>query len=274
MSVKRKLKNIITYPIKSLGGVELVAAHLQERGLQYDRRYMLIDEYNRFVTIRQHPELLMFQVSISEGFRIYHQRTGASIQIPFMLAAGATLKAKIWDDEVEVLLASAEINDWFSKEMGQMVRLVYLPDHAARRVQPDWVPDEHHVSLADGYPYLVAGQASVDDLNARVADTITFHRFRPNLVVEGGEPYEEFYYDEIGIGGGTLKCIKPCTRCIVTTYHPQTGEKGKEPLKTLATQRINDNMVFGQNAILSQAAEVRVGDEVVIRSRKTNPYQR
>lgn len=270
----RTVSDIIIYPIKSLGGINLRAAKLTERGLEHDRRWMLIDKNDRFLTIRQHPEFLFYQLELTNnGFNVTHKHQHASITIPQSLTDGKHKMAKVWDDSVEVIVADKELNDWFSATLNFECELVYLPDASARRVEPEWVKDEQNVSLADGYPYLLVGKASVDDLNTKIEEDITHQRFRPNIVIAGGEPYEEYLWKDIALGSGQLKGIKPCARCIVTTMNPATAEQGKEPLKTLYKQRINDKMIFGQNAVMTKVGVVTVGDELIINSKKQSPYQ-
>ncbi len=273
--MKRILKEIVIYPIKSLGGVSVSEWHTTNRGLEHDRRWMLIDDKNQFLTIRQQSEFLFFKLYVTKnGFNILHKNTSKTLAIPFMLKGTANLQAKIWDDEVMVIAAPTAMSEWFTKQLGFDCQLVYIPDNSPRRVQPDWVTEEHHVSLADAYPILLAGQNSLADLNSKMEAPITMQRFRPNLIFEGGEPYEEFIWTDITIGTAKLKGIKPCTRCIVTTLNPETAEKGKEPLKTLFKQRINDKMVFGQNTIITSHGKVSVGDEIIISSVKQSPYER
>lgn len=269
----RRLTHIISYPIKSLGGITLDAAKLTQRGLEHDRRWMLVDERNHFLTIRQHPEFLFFELVFSDlGFRIRKREASDFIDIPLQLTSGEELRVKIWNDEVTAINASHEINNWFKTRLGYECKLVYLPESSPRRVQPEWVKEAHHVSFADGYPYLLLGSASVEDINSKVKEDITYERFRPNLYFDNNEPYEEFTFENIVIGESRIKCIKPCARCIVITYDPETGEQGKEPLKTLFKQRIDDKMVFGQNAIMLKEGIIKVGDEVKIETIKESPY--
>ncbi len=270
----KHLTDIIVYPIKSLGGIHLTSAKLTQRGLQHDRRWMLVNEKNHFLTIRQYPEFLYFQLRhVHDGFVITHRIKKESLKIPFEISSGDKVEVKIWDDKVDAIAAGKEYSSWFSEQVGYPCKLVYMPNGAPRRVETNWVKEEHHVSFADGYPYLIVGENSIDDLNNKLEDKITMQRFRPNLVFKEGEPYEEFYWKDIAIGKGHLQCIKPCTRCIVTTMNPETTVAGKEPLKTLFKQRINEKMVFGENAVALNDCEIKVGDEIVIKSTKQSPYQ-
>ncbi|QSE98891.1 MOSC domain-containing protein [Fulvivirga lutea] len=269
-----KLSRIIIYPIKSLGGIELQSSLVTERGLKYDRRFMLVDDNNKFLTIRQHKEFLFFTVELTDdGFVVKNKESDESINVPFDITEGQKVPVRIWDDSVDGIVAADSINKWFSSQLKMSCRLVYLPDESPRRVQPDWVKQENHVSLADAYPYLIVGESSVSDLNNKIEEDITYQRFRPNLIFSGGQPYDEFLWKEIIIGETTFQCIKPCTRCIVTTMNPETAEIGKEPLKTLFKQKINDKMVFGENSVLLSGQEVRVGDDISVTSKKQDPYE-
>ena len=269
----KQLEDIIIYPIKSLGGIHLTSIKLTERGLKHDRRWMLVNEENHFLTIRQHPEFLYFDLGQeSEEFVITHRIKKTSLKIPFEISSGNKVEVKIWDDMVEAIEADNKYAEWFTEQVGYRCKLVYLPDNAPRRVQPDWVKNEHHVSFADAYPYLIVGESTLTDLNLKLEEKITMQRFRPNLVFTGGKAYEEYIWKDIAIGDGLMQCIKPCTRCIVTTMNPETAEVGKEPLKTLFKQKINDKMVFGENAIAINSAEIKVGDVIVIKSTKQSPF--
>jgi uncharacterized protein len=270
----RNITDIIIYPIKSLGGVALQMANLTPRGLEHDRRWMLVNGDNHFLTIRQHPDFLFFFLrQIKQGFEVTKKGSDDTLQIPFAINSGSSIKVKIWNDEVEAIEAESTYHDWFTRQMGFNCKLVYMPDRASRRVQPEWVKNEEHVSFADAYPYSILGRSSLADLNSKMSESVTIQRFRPSLVYSGGEAYEEFLWKDIEIGVGKLQCIKPVTRCIVTTMNPETTEKGKDPLKTLFRQRINEKMVFAQNAILSKAAQINVGDNIVINSVKQSPYE-
>jgi len=272
--MKRVISEINIFPVKSLGGIPLEEAQLTERGLEYDRRWMLINERNQFLTIRQHPEFLFFKLQLTpNGFIVSKKGDSNELTIPFSLQSGDIKNVTIWDDTVEAIVADEDSNQWFSNKVGFNCQLVYLPDTSPRRVQPEWVKEENHVSLADGYPYLMVGQSSVDDLNSKIEEEITTQRFRPNIVVKGSAPYEEYLWKDMTIGSAQLKGIKPCTRCIVTTMNPQTAVKGKEPLKALFKQRVNDKMIFGQNTIMTKAGVIKLGDELIINSTKQSPYE-
>jgi MOSC domain-containing protein len=139
------------------------------------------------------------------------------------------------------------------------------PD-VVRAADPAFAPDGARVSFADGFPFLLLSEESLADLNRRLPEPLPMNRFRPNLVVAGGQPYDEDTWSRIEIGGIRLRVVKPCGRCVVTTIDQLTGERGKEPLRTLATYRKRDaEVMFGQNVVHEGPGRLRVGDAVLIR---------
>jgi uncharacterized protein len=138
-----------------------------------------------------------------------------------------------------------------------------MPISSDRRVSPKYAVNNESVSFADGMPYLVIGQASLDELNTRLEIPVPMDRFRPNLVFTGGKAFEEDDWDKVKIGNSLFKVTKPCARCVMTTVDQNTGKKSKEPLKTLSTYRnVNGKVMFGQNMLLLEGEKISVGDLV------------
>ena len=107
------------------------------------------------------------------------------------------------------------------------------------------------------------GQSSLDDLNSRLEFPVPMNRFRPNLVFTGGQPYEEDSWKLLTIGNNKFAGVKPCSRCVLTTVDQNTGEKGKEPLATLAKYRQHENKIyFGQNLLSIDHHTIHEGDEI------------
>jgi uncharacterized protein YcbX len=157
------------------------------------------------------------------------------------------------------------IQEWFFEALGKEVRLVLIDDKTSRPVDPEYALNGEEVSFADGFPYLITNQASLDDLNSRLDFPVPMERFRPNLVISGAQPYEEDNWDKIYAGSAVFKVVKPCGRCVVTTIDQDTAEKGSEPLKTLSTYRkINNKIIFGQNAVLVKSGSIVKGDEIKV----------
>ncbi|HBL54839.1 MAG TPA: hypothetical protein DDZ36_02830 [Deltaproteobacteria bacterium] len=141
-----------------------------------------------------------------------------------------------------------------------------MPDHSNRPVDPDFAVGEYQAAFSDAYPLLLISEASLNDLNNRLPEPVAMKRFRPNLVVNNTKPYEEDSWKKIIIGECEFQVVKPCSRCILTTVDPETGEfSGKEPLRTLATYRKQSgNVMFGQNLIATIKGKLEVGMPVEI----------
>lgn len=260
-----KLTQIWIYPIKSLGGISLTAAKVMGKGLKYDRRWMLVDEDGVFITQRVYPSMALFHQRLDNGcLTVSHGED--SIVIPLdRHSYDNGFDVKIWADTVAAFEVSPEHSRWFSDRLGFSCKLVAFPEEKPRRVDPDHVSKEEHVSLADAYPFLLIGESSLDDLNERLSQPVTIKRFRPNLVFSGGKPYEEDTWKQFSIGTTNFEGIKPCARCVLTTVDPETGIKGSEPLKTLASYRKKDNKIyFGQNVIAHDHSTIRVGDDIAV----------
>ena len=162
-------------------------------------------------------------------------------------------------------VVSESVSGWFSDFLGFDVKLVLMPASSSRKVDPDYAINGESVSFADGMPYLILGQSSLDELNSRLEVAVKMNRFRPNLVFSGGRAFFEDEIKKIKIGLVDFQIVKPCARCVLTTIDQDTGMQGKEPLKTLATYRtINNNVLFGQNAIALNSGSVKVGDQVAV----------
>lgn len=260
---KRIVSDIWIYPIKSLGGVRLASAKVLAKGLAHDRRWMLMDEENKFMTQRDYPRMAVFKLFLESGNFIIHH-SGQLIDLPFR-SGDKPMSANIWNDSVEVFEVSQRHSNWFSKILEINCRLVSFPESNPRPVDADFSINNDQVGLADAYPLLIIGQASLDDLNRRLKESLPMNRFRPNIVFIGGEPHEEDNWSHFRIGQNRFAAVKPCSRCVITTVNQDTGEKGTEPLATLASYRRWDNKVyFGQNLIPIDHTEIAEGDKIVL----------
>jgi len=260
------LTQINIYPIKSLGGISLQSSTVEERGLQYDRRWMLVDEQNKFITQRLHPKMALLKVEINNDLlTIKHKQNKLSpltiLPLPYDDEA---INVQIWKDNVTALKYSNDANDWFTEAISFKCSLVYMPNSTNRKVDPKYANNKS-VGFADGYPFLIIGEESLNDLNKRLAEPLPMSRFRTNFVFNGGIPFDEDYWKTINIGNMVFHSTKPCPRCVITTIDQNTGVKGKEPLKTLAAFRqIDNNVMFGMNLVAEGTGNVYVGDEITI----------
>lgn len=261
------LSEINIYPIKSLKGISLTEAKIEARGLSFDRRWMLVDEHNKFITQREFPKMATLKVEIhSDHLRVLNGRD--KVDVPFEAYGDAKARVTVWGSTVKADVYQPVVSHWFSERLGLKCKLVRMPETTNRIVNPVYAVRKYEdtVSFADGYPFLLIGQASLDDLNSRLAEALPMNRFRPNFVIEGAEPFEEDNWKKIRIGETVFYVVKPCERCIIPTIDQVKGIKGKEPLTTLNTYRnFKGKVLFGQNLIAEKPdATIRIGDEVEI----------
>ena len=268
------LTGLYLYPVKSLGGYAVAEADVTARGLRHDRRWLLVDERNRFLTQRQHPELALLVVAPAyNGFLLSHRQRPEllSLFIPFEAQPDRTLFVTVWDDILWAWRGAVEADEWLSEALDRTCRLVYMSDMVRRDVEPDLNPEGQLVSFADGYPFLLAGEAALADLNTRLAEPVLMNRFRPNLVFGGGEAYEDDTWEQFRIGDVPFRAVRGCGRCVLTTIDQQTAQKNPlgDPLRTLATYRKAENStLFGQNVTGPGHVRLRVGDAVTVLSHK------
>lgn len=258
-----KVKSIIIYPIKGMQGCNVNTAKLYERGFENDRRYILIDQSNKFVSQRNHTILTQVFPTINEDEIIVKYKE-SSFSFPLSLNSTQVVEFKLFDDQVSGTLVSAEVDSQFSRILGESVRLVKMMDTDLRHKILIKGPASTEVSFADGYPYLVAGTASLSFLNEKLIESVAMDRFRPNIVVETAVPHEEDNWEQIKIGNAEMMIINPCSRCKVVTIDQGSGERSSEPLKTLATYRKVGNKVnFGANAIRLSEGSICIGDVIL-----------
>ena len=260
----RILSEIWRYPVKSLGGEQISAGRILPKGLEYDRRWMLTDTSMQFLTQRTVPELALFRARIG-GNDLVVQHNEHRIHVPIEARHGDLFQATVWADTVQVHGCSSDADTWFSDLLHRAVRLVAFPEKEARQVDLAYSARGQWVSLADGYPFLVIGEASLADLNARLEQPVPMNRFRPNFVFTGMHAYEEDGWKKFGIGAVDFVGVKPCARCVMTTVDQATGRKNTEPLATLAGYRKRGGQVyFGQNVLPCNVGTVAVGDAILI----------
>ena len=237
-------------------------ARVESRGLELDRRWMLVDEQGIFLTQRTHPELALFELKIdSAKLLVTNQENGKHTSVPFE-PKGEWCSALVWDDKVDVKEVSAGISKWFSEQLQQNIRLVYMPNESRRKVDERYVVNINDiVSFADGYPILITNDASLVDLNSRLEEKVEMERFRPNIVVDSLTPFEEDTWSRLQTDTIELSLVKKCARCVMVNINPATGKKGTEVLAKLSEYRREGNKVyFGTNAIPVKTGIIQVGD--------------
>ena len=262
-----QLSGLFTYPIKACGGISLQQADVVERGLAFDRRYMLVDRLDTFVTQREVSRLSLTSVAFDGASIVVSAPGQQDLALPRELSPQAGFERQVyqvWRDFGHAL-AHPEGSRWFSEFLNDDVRLVYMADAERRAVNPKRARPGDILSFADGYPMLLISEASLADLNQRLEAPLEMRRFRPNLVISGCTPYAEDGFAELSIGAVRFRGVKRCERCVVTTIDPKTGERGKEPLRTLSHYRREDGKVwFGMNLIHDGSGTLRLGDAVIL----------
>ena len=258
------VKSIIIYPIKGMQGTSLASCNVLERGFENDRRYMLIDRNDNFVSQRSHPILALIRPQIiDDEIRILF-KSNVVLSFPLSLSSGRVVEATLFENTVQGTLVSDEVSNQLSNLIDDEVRLIKMTNEITRNKKLIKGPASTEVSFADGYPYLIAGTASLNQLNQKMDHSVMMDRFRPNIVVETNVPHEEDEWESIQIGNAKLMIIKPCARCQVITINQQTAVKSKETLKVLSSYRKKDNKVFfGANAISLGDSHISVEDTVV-----------
>ncbi len=259
------LSALNVYPVKSARGIALAAGEVGLRGLDGDRRWMVVDCGRTFVSQRTHPRLALVSVAVA-GARLVLAAPGApSLTIEPPGVGAAPVDVRVWDDTCAAVPVGPEAARWLSSVLGSACELVYLPESAHRAVAPRAGAPASEVAFADAFPFLLVSEASLGDLNGRLARPVPMDRFRPNLVVRGCAPYAEDGWRRIRIGAVTFHVVKPCSRCATTTVDQATGERGREPLETLATYRCSGGgVMFGQNLVHAGTGPLRVGDAVEV----------
>jgi len=263
-----QVSELYIYPIKSLAGIPVKKAVVTSRGFEHDRRWLLVDENNCFITQREYYQMALLRVAIeADGLRVTHKVSNKSLLIPFRTRDTDYEQAMvtIWDDTCMAEFVSTEADAWFTEVLNMRCRLVYMPDSTLRIVDQRYAHEDSITSFADAYPFLLIGQASLDELNNRLIENLPINRFRPNIVFTGGEPFDEDLYGHFTINNIDFFGVKLCARCVMTTVNQDTAIKGKEPLKTLAKYRFKNNKIlFGQNLIHEGSGEITVGDGLVV----------
>ncbi|MGJ7462530.1 MOSC domain-containing protein [Halomonas sp. MA07-2] len=266
-----RITQLNIYPVKSLGGIPLDEARLTAEGLAWDRRWMVIDDVGRFVTQRQLPAMAGVRTHLEDNALVLSHPKAGPLRVPLAAQGRERLSVYVWEDRCDALDEGAEVRDWLGRVLGDLrgsgLRLVrFEPDHQ-RRVEPHFLAsgEQAHTGFADGYPFLVTSTASLAEVNRRLVakglEPVPMSRFRPNLVIEGAEPFAEDGWRELAAADGRwrLGLRKPCQRCGITAVDQQSGEihVPGEPLRTLVemNRRLAPGGYFGQNAILLAGEE-------------------
>ena len=276
------IAELTLYPIKSCAGIALQEATLTEQGLMsqqvYDREWMVVDGEGRQLTQREHPRMALITPRLKADTLELRAPGMLILEIPLGLPDPETAPSRmvqVWDDTVLAYDCDDTAATWFSNAVGVPCRLVRFHAKGRRPVSTKWTDGvETSTMFSDGYPVLVASTASLEDVNQRLVkagrSAIPMNRFRPNLVVDGIEAFEEDYAETFTMGEAALKPVKPCARCPMPSVDQATGQFGPDPLDILQSYRakevLDGAICFSMNAIVTagEGSRVRVGQEVVV----------
>lgn len=263
------LSRLFIHPVKSMRGIGLSHAYADISGLAFDRIFMVTETDGTFITARQFPQMVKFTPApLHDGLHLTAP-DGSSAIVRFSDFSVQQEPTEVWGNHFTALIAPAGVNQWLSGFFNRSVQLRWLGPELSRRVKRhDAVP----LSFADGFPYLLANEASLRDLQNRCPASVSIEQFRPNLLVTGAAAWEEDTWKVVRIGEVVFDVAKPCSRCVLTTVSAERGQKhpGGEPLTTLQGFRTaldNGDVDFGQNLIARNSGTIRVGDELEVLAR-------
>ncbi|WP_375749772.1 MOSC N-terminal beta barrel domain-containing protein [Vibrio sp. HN007] len=268
-----RLSQIHVYPVKSTKGISISSSWVEKQGLAFDRRFMLASSDGMMITSRTHPKLLLVQVSLMTDGLILSYPGKASVKIAYSELANNEVETTVWKDTFSAYSTTIDADRWFSEIIGEETQLLFTGKQSNRYREKL----SQNVSFADGYPLLIISKQSLEELNRRCPEQQVMSQFRPNLVVDGAEPFIEDSWKKIKIGEVIFEVRKPCERCILTTVDPKTGKPSdsKEPLATLSTFRANESggTFFGQNLVALNEGVINAGDAIeVLETKEKEQY--
>lgn len=253
------------YPIKSCGGIPLDVAAVDDRGIRNDREFMVVGETGRFLSQRELPRMALIRPELRDG-RLTLQAPGVPPVSLLCAEDGPRAEVTVHDVACTGIDQGDVAARWLGEFIGTPCRLMRMPRDFVRPVDPHYATRrDDQVGFADLAPFLLLSEASLADLNARLPTPLGMHRFRPNIVVSGCEPYAEDSWKRIRIGDVVFTAMTRCRRCVITTIDPATAERGLEPLRTLATYRRDGTKVaFGQYLAHDGTGTLELGDRVEV----------
>ncbi|MBP8006213.1 MAG: MOSC domain-containing protein [Acinetobacter sp.] len=261
-----RVSQLFHYPVKSCRGNKCIEMEIDAFGPQWDRRWMIVDKDGRFVTQRQVAEMGQIGVSISSASVSFSYQS-EQIELSMLEAQGQKDErlVTVWRDQLIGNRIDHPVNAWLSQKLGREVQLVYMPQETVRQVDLEYAELGDRVGFADGFPFLIISEASVEFLAEKVGYPLDVQRFRPNIVISGCEAFAEDQWKQIQIGEVTFDLVKPCSRCVIPTIDLETGQKQPAVMQAMLAYRKQGNKVMmGQNALHRGEGTIAIGQEVQI----------
>ena len=261
-----KLQDIFIYPIKSCAGIRANQWSVTQKGLKYDRQWMIIDQNGQFLSQRKLPQMALIQPTILDQQLALSAPEMEEIKFSLKLPeTSEVLQVNIWQDQCQAKSVSHELDQWLSDFLKINCKLVFQDQNDIRQVDQQYAKPQDQVYFSDGFPFLIISENSLADLNSRMPYQISMLRFRPNLVISGCRSFAEDYWREIKIGEISFRLPKPCSRCPIPNIDPKTGKTSKHTIKTLNQyRRFNNQVYFGQNALHNESGVLNVNDPVKV----------
>lgn len=265
--MKLTVSQLFIYPVKSFSGISVESHSIDDRGFSLDRRWMLIDTNNNFVSQRTLPQMALVTTELTGNSILLKHKIDESFLLELEIGkhTGILTEAILFDKKTEGYLLSEYINRYLSNFFGINLRMIYMAEDIKRYANKKYAHSNEIVSYADGFPFLIIGEESLNELNRRMTAPVDITRFRPNIVFNGGTPFIEDDWKEIKIGNVKFRVVKPCSRCVIVTVDPETAKKNNETLTVLSKfRREGHKIYFGQNLLHSSVGNIQVGNEIEV----------
>lgn len=257
------VSELYIHPVKSLQGIAVKEITLDKFGAEFDRRWMVVDQQGQFITQRQIAAMATLSTAMLDGQLQLKDSDGASLLVAS--ASDIAQPVVVWDDTVIANDCGDEVACWLSERLATPCRLVHMPKTTDRLVSPKYSGGKNTVGFADGFPLMLISQPSLDAINSRLEEPIIMARFRPNIVVEGCEAFAEDQWQGLHNDSLQLDIVKPCSRCVMPSLDPITGQRHKTLNRVLASFRRRDGEIYvGQNMVVQAGNTVAVGDLLTV----------
>ncbi|XP_010537018.1 PREDICTED: mitochondrial amidoxime reducing component 2 [Tarenaya hassleriana] len=300
MEQSPKIASLFIYPIKSCRGISVPQAPVTPTGFRWDRHWLVVNYKGRAYTQRIVPQLALIKPEMpQEAFSEDWEPTNKSfmvirapgmneLKIPLTTPDSVAEGVSMWEWSGSALDEGEEAAKWFSDYIGKPSRLVrFKKDSEHRPVDPQYAAG-YSTTFMDLFPFLFLSQGSLNELNMLLPEPVPVNRFRPNIFLDGCEPFGEDLWDEIKINDLVFKGVRLCSRCKVPTVDQETAVMGSEPTETLLKFRSDKVLMpdkkprgkvfFGKEMVWDwkegssdgKGKLIKVGDPVLVAKKMTS----